>query len=75
VVPVARVVSDLMSACGEQIERLGAAPALQPIERILCEGTSAHQQLKIYNDSRAAGDDSLEALLKVIQWLIVTTLR
>lgn len=75
VVPVAKVVSDLMSACGEQIDRLGAAAALKPIERILSEGTSAQQQLKIYNDSRAAGDDSLEALLKVIQWLIATTLR
>lgn len=75
VVPVAKVVSDLMAACGEQIDRLGGAEALQPIERILAEGTSAHQQLKIYNDSRAAGDDSLDALKKVIDWLKATTLR
>jgi len=74
VVPVTKVVSDLMAACGEQIDRLGCADALKPIERILSEGTSAHQQLKIYNDSRAAGDESLDALAKVIEWLKTTTL-
>lgn len=74
VAPVAKVVSDLLAACGEQIDRLDCAEALQPFERILSEGTSAHQQLKIYNDSRAAGDESLDALLKVIEWLKVTTL-
>lgn len=74
VAPLAKVVSDLIDACGEQIDRLDCGDALQPIERILSEGTSAHQQLKIYNDSRAAGDESVDALLKVIEWLKVTTL-
>lgn len=74
VVPVAQVTSDLIAACGEQIDRLDCAEALKPIERILGEGTSAHQQLKIYNDSRAAGDESLDALMKVIEWLKATTL-
>jgi len=75
VVPVAQVVADLIEACSEQIARLDCGEALAPIERILTEGTSAHQQLKIYNDSRAAGDESVDALLKVIEWLKVTTLR
>jgi carboxylate-amine ligase len=75
VAPVAKVVSDLIGACSEQIDRLDCAEALQPIERILSEGTSAHQQLKIYNEGRAAGDDSVDALLKVIEWLKATTLH
>lgn len=75
VAPIAAVVKDLMTACAEQIDRLDCAKALKPIERILSEGTSAHQQLKLYNDSRAAGDDSLPALLKVIDWLKATTLE
>jgi carboxylate-amine ligase len=74
VVPVAKVVSDLIAACSEQIERFDCAEALKPIERILNDGTSAHQQLKIYNDRRAAGDESPAALLKVIDWLRTTTL-
>lgn len=74
VVPLAKVVRDLMSTCGEQIDQLDCAKALEPIERILNEGTSAHQQLKIYNDSRAAGDENPQALLKVIDWLKATTL-
>lgn len=74
VVPVAQVVSDLMAACGEQIDRLDCAEALEPIERILSEGTSAHQQLKIYNERRAAGEESSDALLKVVEWVKVATL-
>ncbi|MBL8269306.1 carboxylate-amine ligase [Steroidobacter sp.] len=75
VVPVATVVKDLLSACADQIDRLDCTTALKPIERILNEGTSAHQQLKIYNDSRAAGDEGLAALSKVIDWLRATTLE
>lgn len=74
VVPVAKVVRDLMSACTEQIDRFDCAAALQPIEKILSDGTSAHQQLRIYNDGRAAGEESLQALLKVIEWLKATTM-
>ncbi len=74
VVPVAEVVSSLLSQCGEQIDRLNSAEALLPLQRILAEGTSAHQQLKIYNDSRAAGDENPQALGKVIDWLKETTL-
>jgi carboxylate-amine ligase len=64
----------LRSECREQIDRLNCAAALKPLDRILTEGTSAHQQLKIYNDSRAAGDENPQALAKVIEWLKQTTL-
>src|SRR5690606_7899045 len=73
VVPLAKLVRNLMNECSERIERLGCAKALEPIERILNEGTSAHQQLKIYNHGRAAGDESPQALLKVMDWLKATT--
>jgi carboxylate-amine ligase len=73
-VPIADVVADLLSQCGEQIERLNCTEALQPLDRILIEGTSAHQQLKVYNDSRAAGDENPQALGKVIEWLKATTM-
>lgn len=75
VVPLSQVVKDLITACAEQIERLDCETALKPLDRILTEGTSAHQQLKIYNDGRAAGDDNLQALAKVIDWLKATTLE
>src|SRR5688572_10562859 len=74
VVPVADLVATLQTECSEQIDRLKCAAALAPLDRILAEGTSAHQQLKIYNDSRAAGDENPEALAKVIEWLKETTL-
>lgn len=74
VAPVADVVARLLAECGEEIERLNCTAALQPLDRVLAEGTSAHQQLKIYNDSRAAGDENPQALGKVIEWLQETTL-
>lgn len=74
VVPVTDIVADLQTQCREQIDRLNCTAALEPLTRILTEGTSAHQQLKIYNDSRAAGDENLQALGKVIEWLKETTL-
>jgi glutamate---cysteine ligase / carboxylate-amine ligase len=73
VVPVADLVANLRTQCGEQIDRLDCGLALEPLDRILAEGTSAHQQLKIYNDSRAAGDENPQALAKVIEWLKETT--
>jgi carboxylate-amine ligase len=74
VVPVADLLASLQTECSEQIDGLKCATALAPLDRILAEGTSAHQQLKIYNDSRAAGDENPEALAKVIEWLKETTL-
>ncbi len=75
VVPLAAVVSDLLGDCEEQINRLDSVTALAPLQRILSEGTSAHQQLKIYNDCRAGGDDNPQALSKVLDWLKATTLK
>lgn len=75
VVPLATVVSDLLGDCDEQINRLDSAAALAPMQRILSEGTSAHQQLKLYNDCRAGGDDNPQALSKVLDWLKATTLK
>lgn len=74
VVPISEVVANLLTQCREQIERLDCAAALKPLDRILTEGTSAHQQLKIYNDGRAAGDENPQALRKIIDWLKEATL-
>jgi len=74
VLSVADVLAHLRTECREQIDRLKCADALKPIDRILAEGTSAHQQLKIYNDRRAAGDENPQALAKVVDWLKETTL-
>jgi carboxylate-amine ligase len=74
VVPVTNIVADLQAQCREQIDRLNCTAALEPLNRILTDGTSAHLQLKIYNDSRAAGDENLQALGKVMGWLKETTL-
>jgi glutamate---cysteine ligase / carboxylate-amine ligase len=74
-VPISKIVANMLAACGEQIDRLDCATALKPLERILAEDTSAHRQLKIYNDSRAAGDENPQALGKVVEWLKEATLE
>lgn len=50
-----------------------ACEVMSRTRRVLGEGTSAHRQLKIHNDSRAAGDDNRRALAQVIDWLKATT--
>jgi glutamate---cysteine ligase / carboxylate-amine ligase len=59
----------------EEAEQLQCALALEGLERILHRGTSAHRQLKIYNDARATGASRAEALRQVLAWLTEATLQ
>jgi carboxylate-amine ligase len=59
----------------EEAEQLQCAAALGTLDAILHRGTSAHRQLKIYNDARAAGASRAEALRDVLTWLTMATLQ
>lgn len=73
VVCVRRVLSDLLERLAPTIQRFQCADALLPLQDILDSGTSAHEQLRIYNDRRAAGDGEQEALRAVLKWLAHST--
>lgn len=65
----------LLELIHPQATRLNCLPALQHIERILERGTSAHAQLRLYNERRAAGATRNAALHTVAEWLAVATLE
>jgi carboxylate-amine ligase len=71
--PLAEWLDDLFELVGPEAQRLGCAPVFKRLETILREGTSAHEQLRIYNERRAAGEPRVRALRGVVDWLAATT--
>jgi glutamate---cysteine ligase / carboxylate-amine ligase len=74
-VPLAELLPQLFELIGPEAERLACKPALTRIEGIMVNGSSAHAQLRIYNERRVAGDSRNKALHHVVDWLIDTTAR
>ncbi|MFL6619861.1 MAG: carboxylate-amine ligase [Povalibacter sp.] len=73
-IPARQAIDELLTLVGEQSDRLGCSSELAHIPNILQDGTSAHAQLRIYNESRANGASSDEALREVVRWLIDATI-
>lgn len=73
VVPMKAVVDRLFDLVGEDADRLNCTQPLRQLYRILEQGTSANAQLRIYNECRADGASSDEALRHVVQWICETT--
>lgn len=72
-VPLREKLVELMRFIGPDAQRLGCEQTLQQIDRILESGTSAHAQLRIYNEQRAGGSVNQLALREVVDWLATTT--
>ena len=72
-IPAREAIREMLALVNEQAERLGCSAALAHIPDILERGTSSHAQLRIYNESRAAGAQTDEALREVVRWLIHAT--
>jgi glutamate---cysteine ligase / carboxylate-amine ligase len=68
------VLSETLALLGEQIQRLDCADALWPLQRLMRIGSSAHEQVRIYNEARSAGRSHGQALRRVVAWLECTTL-
>ena len=68
-------IRQMLATIDAQAERLECRPALARLEHILSNGTSAHRQLRIYNDGRAAGETRARALHRVVSALVEETLR
>jgi carboxylate-amine ligase len=67
------VVLDLLDAVAEDASRLDCEPALARIRRLLDEGTSAHVQIKLFEQRRAQGDSVTQAMQYVVDWLVAAT--
>lgn len=69
------VLNRLLEIVAPEADRLGCEPALRRLPAIFTSGTSAHAQLGLYNERRAAGDSRAKALRHVVEWLVDTTAR
>lgn len=72
-VPLARVLDGLRALLAEDAQALGCEAELARLTRIMALGTSAHQQLAVFEERRDAGASVHAALCAVVEWLADAT--
>jgi glutamate---cysteine ligase / carboxylate-amine ligase len=72
-VPFSTISAELLGLVRADAEELGCPAELDHVRTILARGTSAHRQLRTYDEARAAGASDREALLAVVDFLIRET--
>jgi carboxylate-amine ligase len=75
VVPYKDLVDDYLALIREDAEHFGCVAEVEHARQILARGTSAHWQIRAYDEARAAGADENEALKSVVDLLIKETLH
>lgn len=71
--PLPDAFAALLELLGPQIRRFDCAQALAPLQHVITAGSSAHLQLRAYNEARARGEKVSSALRAVTDWLAHTT--
>jgi glutamate---cysteine ligase / carboxylate-amine ligase len=71
--PFSEMARELTELVREDAIALGCLREIEYIPTILKRGTSAHRQLRTYDEARAAGASEREALLAVVDFLIRET--
>jgi glutamate---cysteine ligase / carboxylate-amine ligase len=74
-VPFADLVEELLAVVREDAEALGCVEEVNHARVILKRGTSAHQQMDVYQTARSQGATDSEALSAVVGWLAKTTCK
>jgi carboxylate-amine ligase len=72
-VPFPQLAEELIALVTEDAEVLGCAREIEHIRTILARGTSAHRQIRTYDDARAGGATQREALQSVVDFLVRET--
>lgn len=72
--PLRAVTQALMEDVADDARVFGCAAELLHIGTLLNQGTSAHAQLKVYQDARAQGDSQARAIRAVVDWLIAASI-
>ena len=67
------LVKELTELVREDAAELGCLRELEHLDTILLHGTSAHRQIRMYEEARAAGASAREALQAVVDFLIRET--
>jgi glutamate---cysteine ligase / carboxylate-amine ligase len=71
--PFSELADELIGLVREDAQELGCVPEVEYVRTILERGTSAHRQLRTYEEARAAGASDREALVAVVDFLIRET--
>lgn len=72
-VPFAELLEELLAIVREDAIALGCLAETEHARALLRRGTSAHQQLDLYQNARRQGATDSEALSAVVGWLAKTT--
>ena len=75
VVPFAELLEELMDFVREDAQALDCMDEIESLRDIMKDGTSAHQQLRVYEHSCMQGADHDQAVKAVVDWLIEETVR
>ena len=75
IVPFADLLDELIELIAPDTEHFGCQHLIDHIRTILTSGTSADQQVVIFNEAKLAGADDAEALRHVVMHLIEVTSR
>ena len=68
-----QIVAELIALVREDAAELGCLRELEHLETILRRGTSAHRQVRVYEEARAAGASEREAQRAVVDFLVKET--
>jgi carboxylate-amine ligase len=68
-----QLVAELITLVREDAAQLGCLREIEHLDTLLRRGTSAHRQIRIYEEARAAGASGREALLAVVDFLVKET--
>lgn len=68
-----QLVRELIALVREDAAELGCLREVEHLETILTQGTSAHRQIRMYEEARAAGASTREALQAVVDYLVKET--
>jgi len=72
-VPFSLLMDELIAAVRTDAEQLGCWREIEHLRTILARGTSAHRQIRTYEEARAAGASQREALQAVVDFLVRET--
>jgi len=73
-VPCPELVDEIIELVREDAEHFGCVAEIEHARTIIARGTSAHWQVKTYRAALADGADEREALVRVVDMLVETTL-
>jgi glutamate---cysteine ligase / carboxylate-amine ligase len=72
-VPFSELAEEMIGLVRQDAEELGCPREIEHIRTILARGTSAHWQIRTYEEARAAGASEREALQAVVDFLVRET--